>query len=621
MPPPLRGAGRLWGQSSCTRACKHAASNQGISYRSHIAQRRLSTSSGSSTVSAKSSVVPRSKRLSYADADRVYSSGKATTESFRWQQKSSHADSISAAISSSSSAASPASLRTRLQQRWMTVLIGLMRTPYLGALTMRVLEAAAYVAYVKGAVMIFTRRRVGPPLAMVKESDVSFNEENLCGGGRTAHSQGSPSHCEDSLSREDALLASSRPSPPAGGPSAADAAWRSSSHDSPLGEDALDCLYVGDSPIHSRGIFTARALPRGTRIIAETRRSLLLAPHFVTLLADTHERLPDTWHYTQPTGSVVELVTRAQPHHLMNHSCRANVCSGLSHTFWEAATIAAEWQQHSQQSGSTGGGGSSSGSERVEDLHGSPMGGGVDGGAGKPPSWVTAASVAAPSHSADWMERLTRWPFFADANSFFLTRDVEAGEELTLNYSTRMAPLCVGASACMMQSRNWLLCQCGQPCCRHYVYRPKPEVSEFLRALHARQYKEGRSARLPRRHSTSGMSGGTAASNTMGVWDPVHVMAKLLELGFDDELVLLSYAASSADIVAYVYGQPLPSLQRRSTTLPGVSSPPLSPWLARAPSTVQEGIVVELRRVSKRHLLSDYRHVFRRLNETAPRRA
>ncbi|KAI5688906.1 hypothetical protein MNV84_01577 [Leishmania braziliensis] len=567
----------------------------------HTEQRAMSTLSASSIALAASSVSRRSKRLSYADADKVYGEKATTAPSWSLLQGP-HTESSSTAVFTRGTTTYHASLRTRAQQRWLTLLLRLMRTPYVGALAMRVLEAAAYAAYVKGSVMLFTRRRVGPPVATATGPNSSC-EIDMC-----------KAHCKGDLSMVGTFSASSSLSP-AGRPSAAASSSLPFSHGAPLREHALDCLYIGNSPIHSRGLFTARALPRGTRIIAEPRRSLLLAPHFATLLADTHEKLPDTWHYTQPTGCIVELVTQAQPHHLMNHSCAANVCSGLSHTFWEAATIAGKWQQQRlSRSSSTAGGGN----ERTEVPHSNAKGGGIRSDTENRSSLSSPSSFVTQSHSADWRERLTLWSHFADANSFFVTRDIAAGEELTLDYSTRMAPLYAGELARALQSRSWLLCRCGQPFCRHYVYRPTPEVISFLRALHTGRCGQERSAQPPGQQSAPRMPDCAAPPSTMDVCDPLHVMAKLLELGFDDELVLLSYAASSADVVAYLYGQPLPSLQRPSLTQPRASFARRSLSSASALSAVQEGIDVEVRRVSKRQLLAEYRYVFRILNEAVP---
>ncbi|KAG5484467.1 hypothetical protein LSCM1_07836 [Leishmania martiniquensis] len=593
----------------CLLRWGYAPSSQAIPC---LARYAMSTSSGSPAAPVACSVPRRSKRLSYADADRVY--GHRNMLASLWERpQSPPAELPSTTVSNSSCATCLRALRTRAQQRWLTLLLALMRTPYLGSLVMRVLEASAYAAYVKGSVVIFTRRRVGPPVAMATEPDTLGGSSDLDKVGRSACTHMSPTRCADDFSGGSTPSTSPRRWP-AGCPSTAAAASSSIpfSRGAPLHDYALDCLYIGSSPIHSRGLFTARALPRGTRIIAEPRRSLLIAPHFVRLLGDTHEKLPDTWHYTQPTGSIVELVTQGQPHHLMNHSCAANVCSGLSRAFWEAAMMAGTWQQQQQHSwwiDST----VSCSSERAEALRGTDRAEGMahERRNGSPSS----SSFDSPSHGADWGERLTRWPCFADANSFFLTRHVAAGEELTLDYSTRMATLGPEESAGALKSRSWLLCRCGQSCCRHYVYRPRPEVSAFLRALRTGKCRKWRNGHPSGKHDALLAHEGAAQPSAIGVCDPLHVMAKLLELGFDDELVLLSYAASSADVVAYLYGQPLPSLQRPSATQWRASSTPRCSL-----SKTQESIDVEVRRVSKRQLLQEYRYVFRLLNEAVPGR-
>lgn len=552
-----------------TRACATSAA-------SHEA------SSSSSTATA---VRRRSKRLSYADADRVYSSKLAKDMS------SSNDAADSSSSGSSATSLSGVSLllhqrsiqnvqhnngtgvlrrlHSRAQQQWQILLLSLLRLPYAGALVVRLLEAYAYAAYVRGSVTLFTRHRVGPPLS-------SSNSDALETDTWKSNAQEPQQQQQQHQSNEEGVRGVSVP-----------AAAAAAVGDAPLLQaHALPCLYIGQSRIHSRGLFTRVALRKGTRILAEPHRSLLLGPHFLTLLADTHEKLPDTWHYTQPTGSVVELVTQAQPHHLMNHSCNANVCSGLSRVFWPAAMLTAQrtpdprrQQQQRQQSGQE---------ERTPvpvDVH----------------------------------ERLTQWSCFADANSFFVTRDVAAGEELTLDYSTRMAPLFAGETRHGVRAQGWLLCRCGQPCCRHYVYRTSPEAATFLQSLrqHSRHSKKSSAATARGNRGTQStppslqprqqqhdddddvlMGGVRGSAAAVDLQDPLHVMARLLELGFDDELVLLSYAGQPADVVAYVYGQPLPSFA--------------------ADGAVPIGIDATQRRVSKRELLLSYRHVFHLLNEAAP---
>ncbi|KPA75804.1 hypothetical protein ABB37_08326 [Leptomonas pyrrhocoris] len=515
----------------------------------------------------------RSKRCSYADADRVYAAD--ATRNAGIGSKADEVGDAKSALGPSSPPASPYASRaaaavqqhrggvlrrvcTRMRQQWQIIVLTLLRTPYVGVLVARFLEASAYAAYVKGSVVLFTRTSTSPPITDVApDADLRSPNESAASPPRQARS---------AVFRSSSSATSSPPRL--------------------LNAHALDCLYVGQSRLHSRGLFTSKALPRGTRVIAEPQRSLLLVAHFLTLLSDTSEKLPDTWHYTHPTGSVMELVTQAQPHHLLNHSCRANVCSGLSRVFWPAALLAAERQ------------------EKRRNCRQSP------------PTQRRASSGA--SHVA-WEgndvvsldERLTRWPHFADANSFFLTRDVAAGEELTLDYSKRMAPLYAGELGHGTGAQGWLLCSCGEPCCRHFVYRHSPDAAEYLRHLHP--YGGMSSRRAPsqqqqqqqqqQRKSVDSARKGEVDAVDGDVQDALHITATLLELGFDDELVLLSYAARPSDVVAYLYGQPLPSFGGAG---------------AAGRSAAQVGIDVARRRVSKRVMLQNYRHVFRLLNEAVP---
>lgn len=508
---------------------------------------RLTSTSGAASrkqPQAQSQRRQRSKRFSYADADRVYATGSNISEAaisaahHPLDESSASFQRVIAQQQQQHELPSGAFSRicTVLQQRWQIVLLTLLRTPYIGGVLVRLLEASAYAAYVKGSVVLFTRLSVSPPITVHARAEDEPSNPNACA---------SPSELEVIHS------------------------CHNSGSSALLRAHSLECLYIGRSDIHSRGLFTNKALPKGTRIIAEPHRSLLLAPHFLTLLADTHEKLPDTWHYTQPTGCVMELVTQAQPHHIMNHSCRANVCSGLSHTFWEAASLAARGSpaSHAAQLSSR------------------------------------ENSVRGVASALSLEERLTQWPHFADANSFFLTRDVDAGEELTLDYSKRMAPLYEGESRQGVRAQGWLLCRCGESCCRHYVYRHAPEAAAFLHRLHAQHHRR----RVSRRggvppsplHASSELTTDVEASGSaVDVQDPLHIAARLLELGFDDELVLLTYAARPADVVAYLYGEPLPSFSRGGAA--------------------QVGIRTERRRVSKHDLIMSYRHVFRLLNEAVP---
>lgn len=392
--------------------------------------------------------------------------------------------------------------REVLRYRWNAALLSVLRRRYFGAATARLLEASALPSYLCGAVQLFTRHRVGPPLDAVNRTRDSSSGERV--------------------KRHDSK---SGPSPPAADPDGRNG-FRGILHNS-----ALQCVYIGRSPIHSRGLFTAADLPKGTRIIAEPHRSLLLAPDFIRLLADTHEKLPDTWYYTQPSGPVIELTTQAQPHHLFNHSCQANVVAGLSHAFWGAAFA--------------------SGSDAV-------------------------------------IDRLQNWPQFGDANSFFLARDVEAGEELTVDYSTRMAP--IYSAEQLLPTQALIRCRCGAVACRHYVYQQNSAIKTYLHYL---------------KHSNR--SGKTGAKKSS-----FQVASDLLRLGFDDELVILAHLPSSADIMGYLHRQNL-SLALEHPSGPRGTTPAEVP-----PSPPNKSLCIDSRLVQKRDILQQYRHVFRALNEATP---
>ncbi|CUG91551.1 ornithine decarboxylase, putative [Bodo saltans] len=152
--------------------------------------------------------------------------------------------------------------------------------------------------------------------------------------------------------------------------------------------ECLPCVYIGRSAIHDRGVFTRTFLKKGTRIITVPEISFMDGVQFLFGCSDTHSRLPGTLHYTLPTGRFREFIQGAHAHHFMNHSCASNVCTGLSRQWW--------WPLHPNST--TGGG----------------------------------------SGMVDVMEeRMRTFDHFDDPNSFFAARDIEAGEELTLDYYGR----------------------------------------------------------------------------------------------------------------------------------------------------------------------------------------
>lgn len=213
--------------------------------------------------------------------------------------------------------------------------------------------------------------------------------------------------------------------------------------------DCHPSVFVGKSAMHGRGLFTSTKLRRGTRILTTGRMALATGPQALLLLADTYDKLPDTVHYSHPTGLLQELTIRADARHLINHSCEANLCCGLSKYFWKHASCNAEL------------------SRRVKEFE-----------------------------------------YFHDPNSFFATRDIDIGEELTVDYHKRFAPLYAGDSSGGGSFAK--VCQCGSPSCRHFIY-PK-----------------------------------------CGAAKPYKTVGDALSDGFDDELCILSRVQDAAEIIEYV---------------------------------------------------------------------
>ncbi|ESL07272.1 hypothetical protein TRSC58_05041 [Trypanosoma rangeli SC58] len=384
----------------------------------------------------------------------------------------------------------------RMELRRSAVVLNALATPVVGRLVYYGLTAMAYVGYGIGRVSFYTRQSIAPSLSSLGSSTETKAQPMPPASKLSAALQ----HLIEMGAYEQAADAATA------GVEGINS-FATGGVDVPrfrgiLHGKALDCLCVGPSPIHNRGLMTTRDLPRGTRIITEPQRSYMDAANFVPLLADTHARLPDTWHYTHPSGMLLELVTQPLPHHLMNHSCDPNVCSGLSHGFWPAAAV---------------------------------------------------------SSNAELLDRIQRFPHFEDPNSFFTTRDVPAGSELTLSYAHRVAPLFSGENPLQ---KFFILCRCGSPMCRHFVYRPSDDVMRYL-SDRARLWRGGCSRR-----------GG-------GDEDDV---ASLLRLGFDDETVLLSLLPSRAQLLAYM----------------------------------RTHLASSRRTAAKSGMLACYRHVFKLLNEAAP---
>ncbi|KEG07441.1 hypothetical protein DQ04_09791010 [Trypanosoma grayi] len=445
----------------------------------------LCSSSVSSSLQQQQSF-RRTRRTNYADRERVLSSGvlNATSTASAGAGPSATTTTVEAAPAVHTERPAPSRLDEAALRKSALVLNAL-ATPVMGRLVYGCLSAMAYVRYGVGRVSFYTRHSNAPPLPAA--ATVTDGRETS-----TALRQ---------------LIEMGAYGQAAAATAAAERGGTTSSGSNSAGETplfrgllhgvTLDCVRVGLSKIHSRGLVASRDIPRGTRIITEPQRSFMDAANFVPLLADTHTRLPDTWHYTQPSGVLLELVTQPQPHHLMNHSCDPNVCAGLSRDFWPAA------------------------------------------------------AAAAAAGSRELLDRIEHFPHFDDPNSFFTTRDVQAGEELTLSYAHRVAPLFHGEDPLQ---KFFVVCRCGSGVCRHFVYRPPEAVARHL-------------ATRPK------------------CSDAIEELAQLLRLGFDDETVMLSLLSSRAPLLAYMRAHLAAS--RRTTT--------------------------------KGELLMCYRHVFKLLNEAAPR--
>eukprot|EP00796_Vickermania_ingenoplastis_P012130 gene12130-8351_t len=442
--------------------------------------------------------------------------------------------------------------------------------PYMGWMAAKMAEGLAYASYIGGSFTIL--ERVSPAIQTLTSSE-------LCSGADAERNTTISPHSNNNSS---VGVAPASPQTTSLGTSAA---W------------PVDALYVGCSRIHGRGLFTAVPLPCGTPlplgrsvaarnassssscaadadVVGSASRFFVPAHTHLMLLSDTYDRLPDTLHYSLPIGKVLELITSngQSPEEAaltgarvggasrdcrrtssssgslspcwLNHSCSANVCSGLSPVFWAAALQA---------------------------------------------DAITGTTT--------WGRRLRTFHRFADANQFFVTRDVAAHEELTLDYGCRVAPLYAVPPARLsllafagMFSRKQrsggagrrrnrgpvALCRCGAVGCRRRLFEPPAPAPSLSLPTAARKEKGAR------------------------VFDAA---VELLARGYDEELAILSLLPSAEPLVAYLSGKPIPELQGCRD---GGGTSPLPPRLVP-------------HRVSKSIFLSSYRYVFKGLNNVAPR--
>lgn len=479
-------------------------------------------------------------------------------------------------------------------------------------------------------------------------------------------------------------------------------------------------LYVGRSAIHGRGIFAGVPLPRGTRlplsgwwvhpppfssheraeeshpsdpalllpsspVFFSSPRCFLPGPSYVLIFSDTYERLPDTLHYTHPTGKWLEVllsqgetpnplpplsftharrsscstsaVDSATPslqgrgsaphftspasflttgrynypsfsHALLNHSCEANVCSGLSTVFWPAA-LAADycWRKLALQHADS-----------------------------------AMCPTTTPKAPLSWRTRVREFEGFHNPNAFFAARDIEADEELTIDYGCRVSPLYYtggggggdsrGTTNRSSRHRPWkswlfyggsssgrgsfsslrtstpsVLCRCGASSCRYRLYQPpsllgKHFESQLLPFL----------SMLPENHPefnyrTHPITNATVESNKSclrsvcndhlslqkeggknnesekwAVHEDFRVAVELFARGYDDEGTVLSSLPSASPLLQYISGEAIPTLQC-SPLFPPTLPPPL-----------------ETAKYSKSNFLLSYRHLFAGLNELTPQK-
>jgi hypothetical protein len=173
---------------------------------------------------------------------------------------------------------------------------------------------------------------------------------------------------------------------------------------------------LGRSPIHGRGLVAAARIPAGTRVVTAPVVHFIDAVGFAKLMTDAYKKLPDAAVYSPWGGVLSEVVLRGMAHHLVNHSCSPNMRGGLSRALWA---------QH---------------------------------------------AAAYPLHDVADSD---------DPNSLFTTRDVDVGEELTVDYSLRSAGL-RGAAYGLSP-----MCRCGSSNCRGYLRTPPKPAAQLLKNLAA----------------------------------------------------------------------------------------------------------------------------------------
>ncbi|CAD2213626.1 hypothetical protein AGDE_16171 [Angomonas deanei] len=318
--------------------------------------------------------------------------------------------------------------------------------------------------------------------------------------------------------------------------------------------DEEDPVYVGKSAIHGRGIFAARDLKRGTRIHfssvdhaapgnAGDTNYYIFSKYFLKFSLDFQQdetKLPEMFHYYHPSGNVLQLnLNNNVVDLLLNHSCTPNCASGFSAFFLDHVL----------------------------------------------------------NDSALKKERRT----FRNPNHYYLTRDVQQGEEITINYSARLAPmtfadrrlftsgngksqrtgrkrallsgvqdtLSVLFSVSGNKSHN-MVCRCGEENCNHFVYKYPEAVLKTIRKRYA-------------------CTDGETRANDMAL-----LRELIEEHQFDNEFVLLSLLPSSDLLFEYLN----------------------SPTTA-TPRDKNENRF-EFYTITKSELIKSYRNAFKVVNEITP---
>lgn len=558
-----------------------------------------------------------------------------------------------ASTSSSSSSSLFSSFVSSHPRWWVRWCIRCMWVPYVGAVTAKCCEWSAWVLYLGGKMVFYSR---ASPVTSLPASD-SAATPILPGSGPREGRQLMEKEMGDGASlsptRSSPLAASTDGVSCHGKDNAAWVAMRESVRQA-------NALYVGRSAIHGRGIFTAVALPKGTRlplsgwwspssssspaVFHPLPRCFLPSPSHTLLFSDTYDRLPDTLHYTHPTGKLLEVLfsqgDTALPSHaavssgpasfergghclshvFLNHSCEASVCSGLSKCFWAAALAAdSAVPQGAPKEGTPP----------------SPHPPRVDG-------MTPAADSSSPSSSfigpLSWATKMREFSGFEDANAFFTTRDIRAHEELTIDYGCRMAPLYAsrrrqygrrwqkngvprrkasyGSSSGEISPTSFTLCRCGSPSCRYRLYQPPPPLPhEWSAALRHRlshlspsvasgvpTFGEAFPSSLPLPQMPQ--HGAETRMGRFTPWTPTEDFCAAVELlarGYDDECTLLSLLPTSTSLLQYLSGKTLSALH--CPLLSSVAPPP--PSLMKA-------------KYSKSDFLLSYRYLFHGLNTLAP---